>query len=57
MDKHLEQLRRRHRRIDRLIDTTKRASRQEDLKILKRIRLRLRDRITSLQRNRTPVRT
>lgn len=57
MDKHLEQLRRRHRRIDRLIDTTKRASRQEDLKILKRIRLRLRDRITSLQRNQIPVRT
>ncbi len=50
MSTHLDNLRRRHRRIDRLIDTSKAAGRQEGLKLLKRIRLRLKDRIAQLQR-------
>ena len=44
----LESLRRRHRVLDRMIDTTKALSRQEDLKRLKRQRLRLKDRIALL---------
>ena len=50
---HLEKLRQRHRRIDRLIDTTKALGRQEEVKTLKRIRLRLKDRIAGLTRGNT----
>ncbi|WP_137679928.1 YdcH family protein [Aurantiacibacter suaedae] len=44
-DTHLEKLRKRHRALDRLIDTTKALSRQGELAQLKRQRLRLKDRI------------
>lgn len=50
MQNYLEQLLGRHRRLDRMIDNCKAAHRQEDLKQLKRIRLRLRDRIAELRR-------
>ena len=52
MKGHIDRLRQRHRRIDRLIDTTKAAGRQEEVKTLKRIRLRLKDRIATLGRTR-----
>ena len=51
MKERLEDFRRRHRRLDRLIDSCRAASRQEEMKVLKRIRLRLKDRIASLQRH------
>lgn len=54
MKDRLDSLRHRHRRLDRLIDNCRAASRQEEMKILKRIRLRLKDRIASVQRH-TPV--
>ena len=47
-DMHLEDLRKRHRTLDRLIDTTKALSRQGELAKLKRQRLLLRDRIAQL---------
>lgn len=46
----LDALRERHRRLDRLIDTCRAAGRQEDMKLLKRLRLRLKDRIALHQR-------
>ncbi|WP_164931268.1 hypothetical protein [Erythrobacter sp. HKB08] len=51
MEGYISKLRRRHRRLDRLIDTSKAAGKQEDVKILKRIRLKLKDRIVAAQRN------
>lgn len=47
---YLESLRKRHRHLNRLIDNCRAASRQEEMKPLKRMRLRLKDRIESLQR-------
>ncbi|RIV90338.1 DUF465 domain-containing protein [Aurantiacibacter xanthus] len=47
-DTHLETLRKRHRTLDRLIDTTKALARQGDLTHLKRERLLLKDRIAQL---------
>ena len=55
MKSYLERLTQRHRRINRLIDTTRAAGSQEDLKLLKRVRLRLRDEITELQNGRRPA--
>ncbi|MBY6015643.1 DUF465 domain-containing protein [Qipengyuania gaetbuli] len=40
----------RHRRLDRMIDTCRAPGRQEEMKLLKRLRLRLKDRISLLQR-------
>ncbi|WP_196793219.1 DUF465 domain-containing protein [Erythrobacter litoralis] len=47
MQDYLDRLRRRHRRLDRLIDTSKALGKQEELKALKRIRLRLKDQIAA----------
>lgn len=47
----LERLRNEHRRLNRLIDTCRAAARQDEMKELKRWRLRLKDRITQLQRS------
>lgn len=55
MRSRLANLERRHRRLDRLIDTTKALGRQEDIQILKRIRLRLKDRITEIRRRGQPI--
>lgn len=49
MSAHMTRLRAHHRRLDRLIDTTKNLGRQEELKGLKRMRLKLKDRIAKLQ--------
>lgn len=51
MKDYLSRLRLRHKRIDRLIDTSKAYGKQEDVKILKRIRLRLRDTIAETKRS------
>ncbi len=55
MKERLEEFKRRHRRLDRLIDSCRAASRQDELKVLKRIRLRLKDRIATLQRRASTV--
>ena len=49
MNNYLKKLQLRHRRIDRLIDTSKSAGKQEEVKILKRVRLQIKDRIADLQ--------
>lgn len=41
----------RHRRLNRLIDNAKSYGRQEELRVLKRIRLRLKDRIVAARSN------
>ncbi|QIG79170.1 YdcH family protein [Stakelama tenebrarum] len=50
MKDRLNDLSRRHRRLNRLIDNCRAANRQEEMKTLKRIRLRLKDEIAALQR-------
>jgi len=55
MKNHLDKLRLRHRRIDRLIDTSKAVGKQEEIKVLKRIRLRLKDQIAALQQRNLPA--
>ncbi|MEW4447406.1 YdcH family protein [Qipengyuania sp. JC766] len=47
---YLRKLVREHRALNRLIDTTKAAGAREDLKSLKRLRLRLKDQIATLRR-------
>ena len=54
MKTRLEALRKRHRRIDRIIDNCRAIGRQEELKILKRIRLGLKDDLYRLQVRKLP---
>ena len=55
MRNYLKKLRLRHRRLDRLIDTSKAAGKQEDIKLLKQIRLRLKDRIAEVEARYGPL--
>lgn len=55
MRNYLKKLRLRHRRLDRLIDTSKAAGKQEDIKLLKQIRLRLKDRIAEVEARHGPL--
>ena len=48
---YLHKLTREHRQLNRLIDTTKSAIARDELKALKRLRLRLKDKIVALQRH------
>ena len=48
---YLRKLMREHRALNRLIDTTKSAGAREDVKAMKRLRLRLKDKIAALQRH------
>ncbi|AXK41721.1 MAG: hypothetical protein CMN71_04970 [Sphingomonadaceae bacterium] len=48
---YLRKLTREHRQLNRLIDTTKSAIARDELKALKRLRLRLKDKIVALQRH------
>ena len=54
MNHHLEDLKKRHRRLNRLIDTCKSAGRELEMKQLKRIRLRLKDKISNMLRRLEP---
>ncbi len=54
MNRHLEELKRRHRRLNRLIDTCRTAGRENEMKQLKRIRLKLKDTITEMLRRLEP---
>ena len=51
MKPYLKKLMREHRAIDRLINTTKALGAQEQVKAMKRTRLRLKDKIAALQRH------
>lgn len=54
MDNHLEELKKRHRRLNRLIDTCKSGGREQEMKQLKRIRLKLKDTISDMLRRLEP---
>jgi hypothetical protein len=49
MNPHIERLQSEHRRLNRMIDTTQCAARQGEMKALKRLRLRIKDRLARLQ--------
>ncbi|MEX0341510.1 MAG: YdcH family protein [Erythrobacter sp.] len=51
MKPYLRKLMRQHRQLNRLIDTTKSAVAGEELKAMKRLRLRLKDKIIARQRH------
>ena len=51
MIRTLDQMQKDHRRLNRMIDTSRSALRQDELKYLKLSRLRLKDRIAKLQRS------
>lgn len=55
MRNYLDRLLRQHRRLDRLIDNCRAVGRPEELKSLKRLRLRLKDRIFSIRRQQQPA--
>lgn len=54
MNSYIEALVERHRRLNRLIDNCKMAGRQDELKILKRVRLKLKDKIAAGQKTTDP---
>lgn len=51
MKPYLRQLMREHRALNRMIETTKAIGAREQLKAMKRLRLRLKDKISALQRH------
>lgn len=51
MKPYLRKLLREHRALNRMIDTTKSIGGAEDVKTMKRDRLRIRDKITLLERH------
>lgn len=51
MKPYLRKLMREHRALNKLIDTTKALGAQAQLKDMKRLRLRLKDKIVALQRH------
>ncbi|NVD43515.1 YdcH family protein [Qipengyuania atrilutea] len=51
MKPYLRKLMREHRALNRMIDTTKTIGASEQVKAMKRLRLRLKDKITALQRH------
>ena len=51
MKPYLRKLMREHRQLDRLIDTSKTFAKAEHVKRLKRLRLRLKDKIAAIQRH------
>jgi len=55
MNPYLERLQREHRRLNRVIDNCRNAARQNEMKALKRLRLRIKDRISNFQISAGPV--
>jgi uncharacterized protein YdcH (DUF465 family) len=51
MKRYLDRLQQEHRRLNRLIDNCRSAARQNEMTALKRLRLKIRDRIAQLQRS------
>ncbi|SIO08910.1 Protein of unknown function [Parasphingorhabdus marina DSM 22363] len=56
MNNYLNKLYQRHRRLNRLIDNCKAASRQQELRQLKKIRLRIKDEIAAARMKLEPAR-
>lgn len=54
MKTHLNRLLHEHRCLNRKIDTCRNVVRQDEMKLLKKLRLRLKDQITRLQRSAIP---
>ena len=57
MNRYLDRLKQEHRRLNRLIDNCRSAARQNEMKALKRLRLRIKDGIAQLQRSAYPATT
>ena len=55
MKRYLDRLQQEHRRLNRLIDNCRSAARQDEMKALKRLRLKIKDRIAQLQRSAGPI--
>ena len=54
MNRYIDRLQQEHRRLNRLIDTCHRTLGQGELKMLKRLRLKIKDRLAQVQRRRAP---
>ena len=57
MTNYVNELVKRHRRLNRLIDNCRTAGRQQEMQQLKRIRLRIKDKIAAARRELVPVTT
>ncbi|GAA0473459.1 hypothetical protein GCM10009096_13460 [Parasphingorhabdus litoris] len=57
MKNYVDELVRRHRRLNRLIDNCRAAGRQQEMQQLKRIRLNIKDKIAAARRDLVPVTT
>ncbi len=55
MKNYINELVKRHRRLNRLIDNCRAAGRQQEMQQLKRIRLRIKDKIAAAKRELVPV--
>ncbi|WP_374614775.1 YdcH family protein [Sphingorhabdus sp.] len=55
MNSYLERLQQEHRRLNRRIDNCRNAVRQNEMKALKRLRLKLKDKIAQFQRTASPI--
>lgn len=55
MNRYLDRLQQEHRRLNRLIDNCRSAARQSEMKALKRLRLKIKDRIAQLRRSTGPA--
>lgn len=57
MNPILARLQQEHRRLNRIIDNCRSAARQDEMKGLKRLRLKIKDRIARLQHSAGPTTT
>ncbi|MEP2103592.1 MAG: hypothetical protein ABJP02_15790 [Parasphingorhabdus sp.] len=57
MKNYVDELVRRHCRLNRLIDNCRAAGRQQEMQKLKRIRLNIKDKIAAAKRDLAPVTT
>lgn len=55
MKNYVNELVRRHRRLNRLIDNCRAAGRQQEMQQLKRVRLKIKDKIAAAKRELVPV--
>ncbi|MEO9468784.1 YdcH family protein [Parasphingorhabdus sp.] len=57
MNNYLEKLQQQHRRLNRIIDNCKAAGRQHEMQQLKRVRLRIKDKIAAVTAQLQPARS
>ena len=55
MNPYLARLQKEHRRLNRIIDNCRSAARQNEMKTIKRLRLRIKDQIARLQISARPL--